>query len=180
MTRQEFIDNVTCWSDLITFCDDEGCDYCGNVYDEDLKDEYFDEHIVDMARNADGWSDLYRELDDIPTGYDYYIYNDDGWFGADYEDFDDYKNDVLEWADDHDVWDEEDDEDYVEDYVDEEIFDGDDTDEDLEDDEQFEDGCSLGELFTSCTSTLQTIKVNAEQERRQEELEFEQLISSAI
>lgn len=174
MTRGEFIENVQCWSDLLSFCYDEGCDYCEDIYTEDSKDEYFNDDIVEMARYADNWQDLYRQLDDIPTGYDYYI-NDDGWRGADDDDFEEYKSDVLQWADDEEVWDEEDDED--EDVLEEE-YEADEASDADEDSEVLEEGCSLGELFTSSATKLQTIEIEVERNREQEEQFFEQFIAS--
>lgn len=177
MTRNEFIEDVNCWSDLIDFCCDYGCDYCSDVYDDEQKDDYFDEILIEMAENASSWQELRESLNDIPTGYDYYIQDAYGdWSGADGGDFDEHKEDILYWADNCEIWDEED---ADEEYEDERSCDVDDTDEDLTD-EEFEDGCPLGELFMSCTSSLQTIKIAAEQERKQEELEFKQLISQVI
>lgn len=185
MTREEFIENIQCWSELFEFCDDEGCDYCEDVYDDDQKDDYFDSDIVEMASNADGWRDLYRQLDDIPTGYDYYVRDDyDGWRGADEDDFANYKNDVLNWGDNNDIWDEIDDEEDEEYEGDEEVIEEEPmVEETLDDDdgeEEPEEGCSLSELFASCTSKLQTIEVTAEQERKQEEQKFKQFISEAV
>lgn len=175
MTRGEFIENVQCWSDLLSFCYDEGCDYCEDIYTEDSKDEYFNDSIVEMARYADNWQDLYRQLDDIPTGYNYYINDDDGWRGADDDDFEEYKSDVLQWADDGEIWDEEDDEDEE---VSEEEYESDET-LDVDDDiEALEEGCSLGELFTSSATKLQTIEIEAERKREQEEQFFEQFIAA--
>lgn len=173
MTREEFIENIACWSDLISFCDDEGCSYCEDVYDEYAKDEYFDDCIVDMARNADGWSDLYRELDNIPTGYDYYICDDHGWHGADDDDFDEHKSDVLSWGDDREVWDEEEFDELLdeEDVIDEM--------QEEEEDMELEEGCSLGELFASSATKLQTIEIEAGEEREREEKFFEQFLVSA-
>lgn len=178
MTREEFIENVTCWSDLISFCDNEGCSYCEDIYDEYAKDEYFDDCIVDMARNADGWADLYRELDEIPTGYDYYISDDYGWHGADDDDFDEYKSDVLSWGDDREVWDEEE-EDEFDELLDEEDEIDEAHEEDEDDEVELEEGCSLGELFTSSATKLQTIEIEAEKEREREEKFFEQFLASA-
>lgn len=176
MTREEFIENVGCWSELIDFCYDEGCNYCDDVYTEDSKDEYFNDIMVDMARDANDWRDLLQQLDGIPSGDDYYIRDEYGeWRCADNEDFYEYKDDVLQWADDRNVWDEDEDDD-----VDEEIFEDNDIDDDLEDDEEFEEGCSLSELFTSCTSRLQTIEIAAGQKQKQEEQEFKQFISAAV
>lgn len=180
MTRTEFIENVQSWYDLIDFCYGEGCNYCDDVYDDERKDDYFNDDLVEMARDADSWQDMLSNLNDIPEGYDYYIRDDYGdWRGASNDDFDEYKDDVLRWADNHDVWDEEE----VDEDEDEEIFDEEcsvyEAPED-EDDEELEEGCSLGELFTSCTSKLQTIEIEAEQERKQEEKKFEQFIAAAV
>lgn len=181
MTREEFIENVQSWSDLLDFCYDEGCDYCEDVYDDDAKDDYFDSEIISMARNADDWRDLYRQLEDIPTGYDYYIYDDYGWHGAEEADFDSHKSDVLSWGDNREVWDEYDEEEGYEE--DEEILEeeyvADEAQED-EGDEELEEGCSLGELFTSSATKLQTIEIEAERKREQEEKFFEQFIASAV
>lgn len=176
MTREEFIENIRSWNDLLQFCYDYDCDYCEDVYDEDAKDDYFNNDIVEMARNADSWQDLYRQLEDIPTGYDYYINDDYDWRGADDRDFDNYKSDVLSWGDDYDVWDEEDEDD--EDVLEEEYVVAEEMEDD-KDDEELEEGCSLGELFTSSATKLQTIEIEAEKEREREEKFFEQFLASA-
>ena len=173
MTRAEFIDEVQNWSELIDFCNDEGCNYCEDIYDDYQKDEYFDDQIVEMARNAEGWQDLLDSLRDIPDGSDYYRRDDYGeWYAVDDDDFDNYKQDILEWADDNDIWEEEEEEN-----VDEEESS---DDEDDFDEEKLEEGCSLGELFTSCNTRLQTIEQAREQEKEQEERNFEQLIAAAM
>lgn len=179
MTREEFIEDVRSWNDLLQFCYDENCYCCEDVYDEGAKDDYFNNDIVDMARSANDWRDLYRRLEDIPTGCDYYIRNDDydEWRGADDDDFDNYKSDVLSWGDDREVWDEDDEEDeWEEDALEEEY----EVDEASEEDEALEEGCSLGELFTSSAAKLQTIEIEAEREREQAEQFFEQFISAAV
>ena len=91
MTRDEFIQNVTTWSELRSFCDDYECSVCSEVYSQDELDDYFNERLVDMARDASDWSDLLESLEDIPTGASYYIRDDDGDFSeADERDFDDF------------------------------------------------------------------------------------------
>lgn len=71
-------------------------------------DEYIDSNLLDMARNAAGWEDLLSDLQDYPTGYDYYIRDDDGDFvGANESDFFDYKDEALEWADDEGIFDDD-------------------------------------------------------------------------
>ena len=149
MTRQEFIDDVTCWGELIDFCNDEGCDYLDNIYDEDARDDYINEYqLEDWVRN-NTWSNLYSLLDDIPSGYDYYRIDEYGdWEGLDDYDFGDYKDDVLRWADDIGIFDEEDEEEDPADYgiEDEEV-----------DDEEIEEPISMFELLSDCQDTYQKI-----------------------
>ena len=122
MTRQQFIDEVNEWQELINFCNDEGCSCCNDVYSEEDRDDYINERLVDMARNADSWSELLDTLSDITTGYDYYRRDDYGeWCGLDDYEFDDYKDDVLEWADDQDIWEDDEEEPLPEDDEDEGI-----------------------------------------------------------
>lgn len=106
MTRQEFIDDVTMWLELIYWCSgqDRYCDVCENVFDEADYNERIDEEIDDWD---DGWENLREFLADLPTGYEYYIFDDyDGTYrGADDDDFERLKEEALEWGDDHDVWD---------------------------------------------------------------------------
>lgn len=68
MTRNQFIEEVNCWSELIDFCYDYDCDYCEDVYNEDSKNDYFDSELVDYARSAENWQDMLGYLQDIPTG----------------------------------------------------------------------------------------------------------------
>ena len=170
MTRQEFIDNVTTWSELLDFCYDENIDFCEDVYTEDAKDEYFDDILVDMARDAGCWQELYNRLEEIPTGYDYYIRDDYGDFeGADDDDFDSHYEDVLEYMDDNEYWDDDDgDEDYEEEPVREEYV-------DPEDEEPVEEeDVSIAELFTTCNSKLQKIDADTEAAARAAEEEDEE------
>lgn len=112
MTRQEFIDNIHYWSELIEFCSDNGCDYCEDIYSSDAWNDYVDDDVAEMAGN-DGWRvilDVLQGYDEL-SGYDYYRRNDYGeWIGLDDDDFESYKDDVCGWMDDNDYWDEEDEE----------------------------------------------------------------------
>ena len=112
MTRQEFIDNIHYWSELIEFCSDNGCDYCEDIYSSDAWNDYVNDDVAEMARNT-GWRDILgvlQEYDEL-SGYDYYRRNDYGeWIGLDDDDFESYKDDVCGWMDDNDYWDEEDEE----------------------------------------------------------------------
>lgn len=107
MTRQEFIDDVTTWWELIDFCNDEGCDICEYVYSSDVYDDIINEDLQERV-NHESWQSIYDWLEGLPTGYDYYDTYDDYVGLDDNWDFDRYKEDVLEWADnDGAIWDEE-------------------------------------------------------------------------
>lgn len=126
MTRQEFLDDVNSFYELIDFCQNERLDICDDIYDADTANEIIMERLGDY-RN---WQDAYRFLDDIPVDCEYY--HEDGY--GDFEDaddmFEDYKDDVLSAMDDGDYWDEEE-----EDY-DDEVWEPEDSD--CDDDEEIE------------------------------------------
>lgn len=104
MTRQEFIEGVNSFGDLISFCVDEGIDdLCNDVYDA----EYLNEILLETIGNMRDWEEIRGLLANIPTRCDYY--REDGYGGyedADYS-FDDYKNEVLRHMDENEAWDEE-------------------------------------------------------------------------
>ncbi len=177
MTRQEFIEDVNSWVDLLDFCSDQGCDCCENVYSEYDRDSYIDDNLVVMARNADSWESLKDTLSDISTGYDYYYHDDNGdWVGLDDDgdDFEDYKDDVLEWADNHDVFEDEE-EDEEEDFND--FF-----CEDEEDDDYIapEEPISIGELLGACNSQLTNINKASKEEAAEEAAEFELFVAGCV
>lgn len=173
MTRQEFIDDVTTWSDLLGFCDDYDCSVCEDVYTEENKDDRLNDNLVGMARNANNWEELLVTLSDIPTGYDYYIRNGyDEFRQADDDDFDAYKDDVLEWMDDRAYWDEYDEEEEPEEYL------------DPEDEVPVEkENVSFAELFTACSSQVQKLESNKIEDaavaERAEATAFDELCVSA-
>ena len=94
MTRQEFIDDVTTWWELIDFCNNEGCDVCEYVYSSDVYDDLINEDLQEMVRH-ESWHSVYSWLDNLPSGYDYYDTYDDYVGLDDNWDFDRYKEDVL-------------------------------------------------------------------------------------
>lgn len=108
MTRNEFLDGVNTWRELIEFCCDEDCDACEDICDEDQKDDEIEADLIEIVRE-EGWKTIYHWLDEIPTGFEYY--RRDGMFdyvGMDERgDFQEYKDAALEWMDDRDCWDEE-------------------------------------------------------------------------
>lgn len=178
MTRNQFIEEVNCWSELLGFCYDYDCSYCEDVYNEDSKNDYFDSELVEYAKNAEDWQDMLEYLQNIPTGGDYYIKDDyDEWSEADDDDFDNYKDAVLEWGDNGEVWDEEEDE---EEYYDPdgELVDESYYEEDGE--EELEEGCTLGELFSESASKLQIIEQIEERKREEADKFFEELIELSL
>lgn len=157
MTRQDFIDNINYWSELLDFCSDEDCDVCEDIYSEDARDDCIDEELVDMARN-NNWRDMYNILDSIPDGYDYYRQDNYGdWVGVD-DEFDDYKDQVLEWMDDGGYWDDEEDEDDT-DFFAEELARERETARQFSDEEQVEDeDFTVGDLINMCSVTFVAIQ----------------------
>jgi hypothetical protein len=169
VTRNEFIDNITEWSELIDLCREYGCEYCDDVYSEYSRDETINDELVDMARNCDDWTELLDTLRDIPTGYDYYTSSSGDWYGTDNGDdkFESYKNDVYEWMDARDYFEEEE------------------SPEDEDEDEEDEDISAIGdetisldELFSSANNQLKAAEGEEIAARTAEDNEFSEFTSS--
>ena len=110
MTRSEFLDNITEWYELKDFCNDFDCDVCEDIYDDDDYDDCVEEDIRDAIADY-GWRDIRDFLGNLPGGYDYYRRNSTlDYDGLGDDDFEDYKEDVLEWGDDCGVWEDEEEE----------------------------------------------------------------------
>ena len=105
MTRTQFEEEVNSFGDLLDFCNDN------NIWDmEDvLSRESMDEYVWDEIRDFPGsWDDLRDRLNEIDDNYDWY--RRDGlldYAALDEYDFDRYKSDILERADDEGLFDEE-------------------------------------------------------------------------
>lgn len=116
MTRQEWIDSIEDFSDLISFCIDSG--YQEDKADHIISDYDLDRYVEDDLRNCDyGWQSIRDYLANIPQGYDWYLC--DGYFdytGLTSDDFEDWKSDVLSELDDDDYFDEDEEEDAVVEY----------------------------------------------------------------
>lgn len=115
MTRQEFLDDVTTWSDLEEFCNAVGVyDELEDVYDTCSYNEAVEDDIREYLDN-EYWYNLSSYLDDLPSprSWDRYIRNDGwlNWTGTDDGDriFCDYKERVLDVCDE-DCFDSEDEE----------------------------------------------------------------------
>lgn len=177
MTRTEFINEVQDWRGLQNFCGDEGCHICDDVYSDEAKDDYIDDYLTDMARRADGWKDLYNILEDIPTGYYYYLLDEFEEFrGLDTSDFEIFKDDALEWGDINGIWDNEEEEDYEE-QADEEPAPPEVAAEDEENDGFEAEGCSIGDLFAASASCLREIEISEQKAKEQEDSTFEIFIA---
>ena len=169
MTRAEFYENVTTWWDLKDFCSDEQCDICDDIYDEEGRDDYINDCLMDWARN-DSWTELLSRLEDIPTGYDYYRYDDYGdWVGLDDGDFDEIRDEVAEWMDDNGYWD--DDEEEADDEEDTPFIDPEDA-EPIDDED-----CSLGELFEGSVARIRAISEEELEAARETERALQDFLS---
>lgn len=182
MTRQEFINDVSSWWELIDFCNDEGCDICSDVVDDDYKDEYVNEHLTEWARE-NTWQDLLDILRNIPDDSNYYRFDDYGDLESldDYSDFENYKEDVLNWADDRECWDEEDEEDEYE--VEEEpapvAYEA--ANDGAEDEDEFDasEPFTILDLVSTSQAALQAAEEAREAAEAEEESRFVALIQTA-
>lgn len=122
MTRQDFIDNIDTVGELMTFCYNEGIeDFIDDIYTSDSRDEAIRDRIDDYLYNG-SWSEVRDYLRDLEDSLwdEYYLYDDwDGWRIMDDDDLERRINDVIEYMDENDLWDEEEHEDPISVSVDE-------------------------------------------------------------
>lgn len=167
MTRDEFLDNIEYFSELIDFCQEYGCDYLDDVYDDDSRDEEIN-YCVSEYGNDYSWYDLRDLLHDIPTGYDYYRQNGSfDWDGLDDDDFQSYKDDVYEWAVDNDIFDEG--------------YDPFEEDEEPEEEEDnvplAEEDFSIGELMHMSSSMLISIRSDETKKMLEADAKFNEYVA---
>lgn len=180
MTRQDFIDGVTTWGELLDFCYNEDCDICEDIVDNDTMSEEIDEELYEVARER-SWRDVRDLLNEINTDYDYYR-RDGGlsYIPLDDSDFDDYKDDVIEWMDNNGYWeDDEEDEEYDGPFQYDGDFAPDDTE--YEEDEEppaEEEDFSVGELMGMCSVQYLGMQREAARQMKQSDKEFEQYLSN--
>lgn len=109
MTRNEFINDIDTWWDLIDFCREEDCDVCEDVISDDDLSDYIEEDIENAAHDGMSWQEIRDRLNDLDTSYDYYV--NDGYMiynGLDNDDdFEEFKSNVLDWMDSYGEWDED-------------------------------------------------------------------------
>ena len=172
MTRQEFIDSIDFWHELIDFCNDMECDICEEIVNGDDLEERIREDFNNYGSEYP-WTDIRGWLNDIVEGHDYYLRN--GSFEYEYlcdEDFDDYKESVIEWMDRNNMWDDAEDEWEA-------------TDEDIsseesaiiEDDEEVpQEDISMSDLFNVCNGALRAIKESETRAAEEEEAKFARFV----
>lgn len=144
MKRDDFIEDINDFYDLLEFCRDNECYECDDIYDEDCMSDYVNEQIETWISQM-SWTELRDKLDAIDTSYSYFILDEYGDFqGADDNDFQIYKDMVLDWADNQDLWEDEDDEEDFDEY--EEYSDCEGETEAADDEEPI----TIPELLASC------------------------------
>lgn len=190
MTRQEFIDDVTTWDDLVAFCSEEDYDL-EDIYSAEQRDDYINEDLVEMAR-YNGWRDLLETLNDLSNGdgYDYYRrdYNGDWVVLEDNdEEFNDLKGYVIEWMDENNYWPDDEEDGDEEEYnneeepppAEEDEFD-DDDDDDVDDDIDIEkEDCSVHEMFAASVHCIRAIAQEEIDSAKERDMAFVSLVTKA-
>lgn len=169
MTRDEFLNSITNWDELVNWCNEQrDCYVCDDVYSEHSYDEYITDQLSSWVRELTSWEELRNRLEELPIAYDYYRVDDCGdWYGLEGDDFDDYLGNALAWGDQNSVWD-DDEEEYVEDI-------------DEADDEPVEsEDISVDELFSACNSTIQTIAHAKKAAEAKAEAEFNEFVVGIV
>lgn len=177
MTRQEFIEGVTTWGELLDFCYDNDSNICEDIVSSDTMDDEIENDLREEVGNR-SWRDIRVLLCDIDTDYDFF--RKDGildYYPLDnHGDFDEYKDTVLDWMDDNGYWD--DDEDDEEEYFDgvpyEEPPASEEEDEPAAEDEDF----SIGELMGMCSVQFLDIQRTASRQKAQNDAEFQQYLAN--
>lgn len=157
MTRQEFIDDVTTFDELHSFCIDIEYDLQEDgAYSEDEYDEYINEEAYEIAREND-WRDLRGWLSELPDGYDFYVKDAwEDWGGRSYREIDDLKESVLEYADQNDLFDVEEEE--PEEYIEEG------AEEPEEDDFEDVEDCDMSDFIWAGNAALRELQEQSEKE----------------
>jgi len=180
MKRSEFLRDYDTISDLMDFCWRNDCDVTENITSADGFNEWINDCLVDWARNY-SWDELYSMLSQFNDieGYDYYQYDDSygEYRPLDDSDFNDLRDEILEWADDQgDFWDPEDDD---EDEEEADCWDqwAEDPDSELgSDDEEFEipdeEDCSMLDMLSAGVGCIRSINEAALEQARQEDRLF--------
>ncbi len=177
MTRQEFIENITTWSELLDFCYDNDSNVCEDIISYDTMDEEIESDLQEEVGNR-SWRDIRDLLSDINTNYDYY--RRDGMFDYcpmdDDSDFDEYKDVVLDWMDDNGYWDDEEDDEGE--YFDDDPFNERPVSEEEDEPAAEAEDFSIGELLGMCSVQFLDIQRTALQQKTQNDAEFQQYLAN--
>lgn len=104
MTRQEFIDGITTWHELIEFCRAHDMITCDDIIHHNALQQNIAEDMVLHGDQFD-WTDIRAWLDDIDADAAYYCRASSFEYEAlDDGDFDDYKDYALDEADEIGLW----------------------------------------------------------------------------
>ena len=110
MRREEFINDIVDWGDLVNFCCEQGYDnYVENIYGDYALDDALDEFFSDMISER-RWYDVKEAMDDIPQGYDWYYFDYSDCYPVDDYELNETKDRLLEELDEDGFFDDEDDE----------------------------------------------------------------------
>lgn len=122
MTREEFMETIEDWSELICFCNENYLSTCQDIYDvEDVANYVSD--ILSEHSSYDAMCNIPYLLECFDADDDYFVLCNGQFTEAD--DFEEYKiRTANEYEENHD-WDEEE-EDYYEDELDNDYYEDDD------------------------------------------------------
>ena len=183
MTREEFERDINSWDDLKDFCYNVDCSECDEVESEDTYNEWIEDNLVDWARN-ETWRDMLSILSrcEDNSGYSWYVWDD---YHSEYRhaddagDFDDYKERVLRWCDENEIWDGAGDEE------EEDIWDAEQEEEqdpvDPEDVEPTpEEECTFLDIFDESVKCIRMIKEEVLELERQQGKAYADFMGSVL
>ena len=111
MTRAEF-EELDSWGDLWSFAEEIGCE---DIFEDVVWGDELDDWIWEDIRNYDGtWEGLADLLNNIPQGYNMYRKEYSLEYYSIDNDFDCYKDDIRDYAERNEYFDEEEEEEELE------------------------------------------------------------------
>lgn len=111
MTKNQFVQEVTNWSELIDFCWINDFDFCSDVVSADDRDELICDHIRDFICGHFSWHELFLLLDQESSNMEFEYYRCNGildFDGLEQEDFEWTLENVIRQLDAANWWDSED------------------------------------------------------------------------
>lgn len=140
MTREEFDEIVTNTQELIDFCGEYGFDnFVEDICSDADRDDVIDNAVREFLHH-DYWYRLADILSDIETGWEFYQRGDGDfeWYGFGDAEYEDRREQLVEYLEEHDFFD---------DAVVEE-------DDEVEDSECEQEGISLDLFFDTCREAV--------------------------